>query len=84
MGAGDGTRTRDIQLGRKDANAQAVRVFRKALDASMAHFLEPLLLSLSPPRGPLHGAQDIAAGRAETTPGGPRSTSTVRPRAGTL
>ena len=37
MGAGDGTRTRDIQLGRKDANAQAVRVFRKALDASMAH-----------------------------------------------
>jgi hypothetical protein len=38
-GAGDETRTRDIQLGRKDATAQAVRVFKKALDASMAHFL---------------------------------------------
>jgi hypothetical protein len=38
-GAGDGTRTRDIQLGRKDATAPAVRVFNKALDASMAHFL---------------------------------------------
>jgi len=37
--AGDGTLTRDIQLGRKDATAQAVRVFKKALDASMAHFL---------------------------------------------
>jgi hypothetical protein len=38
-GAGDETRTRDIQLGRKDATARAARVFRKALDASMAHFL---------------------------------------------
>ena len=38
-GAGDGARTRDIQLGRKDATAPAVRVFNKALDASMAHFL---------------------------------------------
>ena len=32
-------RTRDIQLGRKDATAPAARVFKKALDASMAHFL---------------------------------------------
>ncbi len=38
-GAGDETRTRDIQLGRKDATARPVRVFKKALDASMAHFL---------------------------------------------
>jgi hypothetical protein len=37
--AGDETRTRDIQLGRKDATARAVRVFKEALDASMAHFL---------------------------------------------
>ena len=37
--AGDETRTRDIQLGRKEATARAVRVFRKALDARMAHFL---------------------------------------------
>ena len=32
-------RTRDIQLGRKDATARAMRVFKKALDAGMAHFL---------------------------------------------
>ena len=38
-GAGDGARTRDIQLGRKDATARAMRVFKKALDAGMAHFL---------------------------------------------
>jgi hypothetical protein len=38
-GAGDETRTRDIRLARKDATARAERVFRKALDASMAHLL---------------------------------------------
>jgi hypothetical protein len=55
---GDGARTRDIPLGRKDATARAVRVFKKALDASMAHFLEPLLLSLNPPCAWLDAAQD--------------------------
>jgi hypothetical protein len=38
-GAGDETRTRDIQLGRKEATARAGRVFKKALDSGMAHFL---------------------------------------------
>jgi hypothetical protein len=33
-GARDDPRTRDLALGRKDATARAVRVFRKALDAS--------------------------------------------------
>jgi hypothetical protein len=28
-----------VPLGRKDATARAVRIFKKALDASMAHFL---------------------------------------------
>jgi hypothetical protein len=37
--ARDRTGTRDIRLGRKHATARAVRVFRKALDASMAHLL---------------------------------------------
>jgi hypothetical protein len=38
-GAGDGARTRDIQLGRKDGTARTVPVFRRDLAASMAHFL---------------------------------------------
>jgi len=61
-GAGDGARTRDIQLGRKDATARALRVFKKALDADMAHFLEPVLLSLNPPSAWLDATQDTAAG----------------------
>jgi hypothetical protein len=45
-GAGGGTGTRDIQLGRKGGMEDTPCVFKKALDASMAHFLR-LYLSLS-------------------------------------
>jgi hypothetical protein len=38
-GATDGPPARDVQLGRKEGTARPPRVFRKALDADMAHFL---------------------------------------------
>jgi hypothetical protein len=39
MGAGDETRTRDIQLGRKGGMEDTPCVFKESLDADMAHFL---------------------------------------------
>jgi hypothetical protein len=38
-GAGDGTRTRDIQLGRKGGREERGAYSEKALDADLAHFL---------------------------------------------
>jgi hypothetical protein len=38
-GAGDETRTRDIQLGRKEGMQQTPCAFKESLDADMAHFL---------------------------------------------